>query len=95
MAVSSTYARYRSVHGTPLIQPWALDALKNVCTRKDAITPAEARDMGLEMTALVSAAREKIILQRFSGATEVVIVPETTEKIVRETIIGSLPAFPA
>ncbi|TRM65651.1 hypothetical protein BD626DRAFT_485450 [Schizophyllum amplum] len=76
-------------------KPWALDALKNVCTRKDAITPAEARDMGLEMTALVSAAREKIILQRFSGATEVVIVPETTEKIVRETIIGSLPAFPA
>ncbi|TRM69665.1 hypothetical protein BD626DRAFT_563403 [Schizophyllum amplum] len=67
---------------------WALQALQNVCVRQDAITPDEARDMGLEMTTLLAAAREQAMRQQFkcsSGAIK--IAPEVAQKIVTDTIL--------
>ena len=37
---------------------WAVEAIKRVCARRDALTKEEARDIGLDMTASIASVRE-------------------------------------
>lgn len=67
---------------------WAMDALKSLCLRTDSVTLAEAREIGLEMTTLVGAAREQLIREQLqSQHSPNVVSSETAGKIVRDTIL--------
>uniref|UniRef100_D8PL39 Expressed protein n=2 Tax=Schizophyllum commune (strain H4-8 / FGSC 9210) TaxID=578458 RepID=D8PL39_SCHCM len=62
-----------------LSREWALEALKNVCSRAQAVSVEEAKGMGAEMTALVAQVRERFIC---NGREE-----STLEEIVRNVML--------
>ena len=46
---------------------WAVEAIKRVCGRQDALTKEEARDIGLDMTASIASVREAVYKATYGG----------------------------
>lgn len=63
---------------------WTLEAMKNVCLREEPITKEEARDLGVDMTSLIAAARETAF-KKVHGA-KIPVSPEVMETIVQEIL---------
>ncbi|KAI5897534.1 uncharacterized protein SCHCODRAFT_02743911 [Schizophyllum commune H4-8] len=63
---------------------WAVEAIKRVCARRDALTKEEARDIGLDMTASIASVREAAY--KASGG-KISIGSAEIEKLVQKEIL--------